>query len=350
MSEQPYKPSWVDRLTTSIDKLPAPPWLVYLAVAVPWIAIFIAVQDWQGAYRAEGFNGWHIFVAAQPIFGMAMMHYSDWFSANAFWKFQPAMKGGESELDAALYRLTTMPSRPASIASLLGGLFAVAQLVSIPDAESLAAFQQVAPTPVSLVIHDVNIILVWVGYGAWIYQALQKLRTIDWLVASKAVIDPYHPEPLYALSGITSRMALIVMPPLYGWYLVMTGGTWSALPSTLSVILIYTLSLILGLFVFIWPLWGAHQLLTEAKIKSLDDNATHYKIAVQELHRSVSVKALDQIEVWHEALDALDIERRLLVRLPTWPWPPGTFRNLLVTMVIPILVWLVQFGLQRLME
>jgi hypothetical protein len=36
-----------------------------------------------------------------------------------------------------------------------------------------------------------------------------------------------------------------------------------------------------------------------------------------------------------------------LARVPTWPWPPSTLRGFVIALVIPILIWLVQFGLQR---
>jgi len=350
MAKQPYKPSWVDRLTASIDKLRISPWLFYIIVSIPLLAIFIGVQAWQGAYQTRGFFWGHIFVAVQPIYGIAMMHYSDWMAAKAFKKFQPAMKGDDQDISIALYRLTTLPSRPAWVAGFLGGVFAVFQLLSLPDVETLAAFQQVAATPISLVVHNVNIIAAWTGYGVWIYQALYKLKTINWLVTSQAVIDPFHPEPLYALSGIASRITLIVMPPLYGWYLVMTSGTLDKIPPLPAIALIYSFSIIFGLIAFVWPLWGAHQELVEAKTKALEDNAAHYKIAVRELHKTVSVKALDQIEIWHEGIDALDIERRFLDRLPTWPWPPGTFRTLFFALIIPVIVWILQNGLQQLME
>jgi hypothetical protein len=350
MSDPPYKPSWVDRLTDYIERLPGSPWLVYLAVAVPLIAVFIAVQAWQGAYREEGFFALHIFVAVQPLYGLAAVHYLDRAAANGFHQFQSAMKGDESRLDEALFKLTTLPARQTTIAGLVGALFAVISLLRLQDAEARAAWQSVAPTPVSLAIHDVNIVIAWVGYGVWVYHALHQLRVIDWLYTSRAEIDPFHPEPLYALSGITSRTALFVLPVLYGWYLVTTGGTLSAPTSDPGFVFTVSFMLGLGLLIFIWPHWGAHRRLVEAKMRALEGNATNYKVTLQELHRMVSARKLDEIDAWHKALAMLDMERLYLVRMATWPWSPGTFRNLLIGLIIPVLVWIVQFGLQRLIE
>jgi hypothetical protein len=350
MSEQPYRSSWVDRLTDFIERLPAPPWLVYLAVAVPLVAAFVAVQAWQGAYRAEGFFAWHIFVAVQPLYGVMAVHHLNRVAANAIRQFRPAMKGGEIEFDAALYRLTTLPARQAGIAGLIGALFIVIQLLGIRDAETLAASQHVAPTSISLVVDNVYIVVAWVVYGVWIYHALHQLKVIDWLYTSKAVVDPFYPEPLYALSGITFRTVIVVLPPAYGWYLVVTGGTPSELPLEPGFVLTYIFMFSLALLALSWPLWGAHQLLVDAKNRALEGHARNYKAVVEELYRIVSARELDEIDVWHKALAALDMERRRLDRLATWPWSPGAFRNLLFALIIPILIWIAQYGLQQLME
>jgi hypothetical protein len=350
MSEQPYKPSWVDRLTDFIERLPAPPWLVYLVLAVALVAIFIAVQDRQGAYRAEGFFAWHIFVAVQPLYAVMAVHYLDRVAANAIRQFRPAMKGGEIEFDAALYRLTTLPARQVAIAGMIGALFVLIQLLGIRDAETFAAFYRIAPTSISLAVNNVYIVVTWFVYGVWIYHALHQLKVIDWLYTSGAVVDPFYPEPLYALSGITFRIVIVVLPASYGWYLVVTGGTLSALPPEPGLILTYIFTLGLALLAIIWPLWGAHQLLVDAKNQALEGNARNYKAVVEELHRIVSARELDEIDLWHKALSALDMERRHLDRLATWPWSQGAFRNLMLALIVPILVWIAQYGLQQLME
>jgi hypothetical protein len=349
-AQVPYPPSWLDRLTAFIDRLPVPPWLVYLAATVIWASIFIGVQAWQGAYRENGFFVWHIFVVVQPLYGVMAGHYLDRVAVKALHRFQPVMKENDPEFDAALYRLTTLPARQTLMASILGGLFALVQLLVTRDPEVIAGFQNIAPTTISVVVHDINIVVAWFGYGAWFYHAYHQLRIIDWLYTSKAVIDPFYTEPLHALSEITSRSAIAILVALYGWFLVITNGPLSAPLSNPMYIFTNFLWLGLGLLVFILPLWGAHRLLVDAKIEALKSNAVNYKVAVKELHRKVTEKELNEVDMWHDAMEMLDMERRRLDRLATWPWSPGALRNLLVTMIIPILVWIVQYGLQRLLE
>jgi hypothetical protein len=349
MSEMPYGPSWVDRLTAWIERLPAPTWLVYLLIALPWALVFVGVQAWQGAYRAKGFYGWHIFVAVQPFYGVFALHYLDRVADKAVHRFHSTMKADQIEFDSALYRLTMLPASQAIIAAILGGLFAAIQVVIGGDVETTVAFVHVASTSISVLFHDINIVVAWAGYGVLIYHAYHQLRTINWLYTSKAMIDPFRPEPLYALSEITSRTAVLILAAIYGWLEVATGGSFANLPSQPIFYLTSALLISLGLLVFIWPLWGAHRLLEDAKDVAIEGNARGYKAAVEELHRTVLEKRLPEIGIWQKALAGLDLERRQLDRLPTWPWSPGAFRNVLVALVLPVVVWIVQYGLQQLL-
>jgi hypothetical protein len=349
MSAIPYRPSWVDRLTAAIEGVPAPTWLVYLLITVPWAVVFIGVQAWQGAYRTTGFYGWHIYAAVAPFYSVMALHYLDRVAARSIRRFRSTMKGNQIEFDEACYRLTTLPAPQAMIAGILGGLFAAIQVLLSGDAETVVAFQHAASTPISVVVHDVNIVAVWVGSGVLIYHAYHQLRTIDWLYTTRAAIDPFRPEPLYALSEITSRTAVVILLAIYGWLGVGTGGSFANLPSQPLFYLTSAFWIGLGLLVFIWPLWGAHRLLEDAKDHALEGNARGYSKAVEELHRTVLQAELAEIDTWQRALAGLDLERRQLDRLPTWPWSPGALRNVLVALVLPILIWIVQYGLQQLL-
>jgi hypothetical protein len=312
----PYKPSWVDRLIDSIDRQRLPTWLIYLIIAIPWVVVFIAVQAQQGAYEADGFYAWHLFITIQPLYGVAAIHFTDRVAANALRRFRPVMKGGETEYQAALYRLTTLPARPVLIAGLLGAVSTVVQL-SFSTTEASAALQHVATTPISITLHNINIIVAWIGYGTVIYHSYHQLRVIDWLYTSGAVIDPLYPEPLYALSEITSWTAVLILINLYGWSAVIAGENLGTSPSEPLFYLTMMSWIMLGVLVFILPLWGAHRQLDETKDRALEGNARSYKTAIDELHHAVSTKTLDKIDAWQTALSALDLERRHLDRLAT---------------------------------
>lgn len=347
MGKRPYKPSWIDRLTASINSLPLPAWLFYLMLAVPLTAAFIIVQAWQGAYADSGFVAWHLFIPVQLIYGIAAIHYIDHVAEHALQRFRGVMIEDEQRYEQARYRLLTMPARPVLIAGVAGMIFAGLQVVLRPDPASTIQLNRIANSTISLWYADVNIILVWAGYGSLVYHSFHQLSVINWLYTSQAEIDPLHPEPLYALSEVTSQTAIVTLVIGYGWFMVITGGSFSELPEEVMFYVTMLMMFAIDFLVFALPLWGAHQLLVEAKIEALAANTTSYKAAVKELHRTVLAKARDEIDVWNKALSALDIERRHLKQLATWPWSPGALRNLMVAIFVPLLIWIAQFALQR---
>jgi hypothetical protein len=52
----------------------------------------------------------------------------------------------------------------------------------------------------------------------------------------------------------------------------------------------------------------------------------------------------------HAALTALERGRTAIERVPTWPWRPETLRGLVAAVLLPAVIWLIQFGLGKLLE
>lgn len=345
MNEQLYRPSWIDRLTDWIERLPIPVWLTYMVGVAAWAAVFIGVQASQGTYQESGFYPWHLFVGIQPFLGIYAIHYLDRLAARAFQRFLPAMRDGQVESDSARYRLTTLPDRQTIIACILGFIFVLIQILS---ADEPSGSLNVASTPISLAVTYASLIVAWIGYTAIFYHGYHQLRVIDWLFRSKAIIDPFYPQPLYALSEITSSTAILHLVVSYGWLATMTNGSLGTFPTGLGLYIIVGV-LSLGVFIFVMPLWGAHRLLVEAKNRALNRNANSYKTALEELNRAIASRELNEIEVWQKAIAAADLERRRVDGLATWPWSPESFRNFIFALFVPIIVWLIQYGLQQLM-
>ena len=152
--------------------------------------------------------------------------------------------------------------------------------------------------------------------------------------------------PMHALSRVTSLTALGHRRS------TTTAGSWPS-PGEIRTITV-TLSeaassLVIALIVFVWPLWSAHRLLTEAKEKGLSDVALRKEATRTQLHQAVDDGKLERVDPLHKALEALNAESAELAKVATWPWAPGTLRNLVGAVLLPMVLWLIQFGLQRLL-
>jgi hypothetical protein len=143
---------------------------------------------------------------------------------------------------------------------------------------------------------------------------------------------------MYALSRVTSLSALGVVLNNYGWFLAQPGAELNN-PVTIGEGIF---SLIIALVVFIWPLWSAHRLLSEAKEDGLARVAGRKESARRQLHEAVDAGQLDRVDPLNKVLGALEVENAELTRVATWPWAAGTLRGLLGTVLLPIVLWLIQ--------
>lgn len=87
----PYPPSWVDRLTAAVDRLPGPAWLAYLGLAVLVSALQLAIQSSTGDYRPGSLQWFHVWAFGYFAYVLAMIHYLDRSAEAAIRTFRPVL-------------------------------------------------------------------------------------------------------------------------------------------------------------------------------------------------------------------------------------------------------------------
>ena len=82
----------------------------------------------------------------------------------------------------------------------------------------------------------------------------------------------------------------------------------------------------------------------------LDEANQRFEAAIVELHRRVDEGQLEGMLDLNQAISALEVEQKTLERIPTWPWQPDTARWLITALLLPMVLWVIQFVLQRVMN
>ena len=333
----PYPPSWIDRLTDWVDRLPIPWWLFYVLMALLFSGA-VALILWQtGIYAAYGFHPMQVWLPTLPAYFLGLLHGLDRTAVSAMHRFRPAFRGDEHVFDSAVYRMTTLPARP--------GFFfpVVAALVSVPFGPyEFSQLQAGGLDKVPALFLALLGLLYLVGY-LFFYHTWRQLREIHRLHRDHTQVRLTLIRPLYAFSRVTALTALGLVINTYGWVLAQPGLdliNWATLIES-------GFFLLLALVVFAWPLWGAHQLLTEAKEAGLADVAARKEAARRLLHQAVDRGQLQRVDPLHKVLEALSAESAELAKIASWPWAPGTLRNLVGAVLLPMFLWLVQYGLKR---
>lgn len=310
--------------------------------ALATFALLTLVQWGEGGYSPGTFRPLHAMLAAYTPLMVGLVGLLDRSAEAAVDQMLPAFREG---VDPKLlrYELTTLPRWPTLLAGsgsvvLLGAL---AWLV-VGDLRLLEGAQ----TPLSISIFVPVMAATWWITGVFIYHTIRQLRIIYRTYMRSTRIEIFHLGPLYAFSQHTQRTALAILAFVYLDFLAADPGLrFHPLNLGAGGLLSF-----LALVAFIGPLGGVHRLMAAEKTRLLDENAGRLESALHELQHRADSHALDRIDDLGRLLNALEFERTALLRIPTWPWEPGTLRALAAAVVLPIVLWLMQFGLERMLR
>jgi len=351
----PYPPSWFDRLRARLDRLPISPYVVYGIFGLVNFIVLTLVQWREGGYPAGDFRAFHPFFAFWVPFMLGLMHYLDGLAAHAFDTFRPALSATPEESRSLHYRLTTLPSRTASLIG--GGLVLANTLLLLMDSLILrpvgrssllelgSQLFQVASTPLSEAVTGALVIGIWWISGTFLYHTVHQLRVISRIYSRHTRIRLLHLGPLYTFSRVTQRTTIGILTFFYVFYLTASGFRGQPVLLLLGGILFAMIAAV----TFAWPLVGVHRLLVSEKDHLLDENTRRLEAGIADLHGRMDRRNLSRIKDLSAALASLDLERSALARIPTWPWDPGTLRGLVAALIVPIIIWAIQLGAGRLL-
>jgi len=353
----PYPPSWFDRFTAWVDRVPGPAWAFYLIFAAGVILAGTAIQWREGAYDVATFNLLHVWSVGNFVYLLALMHYLDKSAASAIASFHPLLTSANSEPHLSLqdqskyaelsYRLTTLPPRPTLIATLAGTAFGIIWLLfqttgGIVPPPLAGTARTTLSTASMLVLLTVGMAMSFL----LLYHTIHQLVLVSRIYTQHARINIYQLQPLYALSLPGTYTAIGLMLFIYAWNV--TGRSMSQPVGPVEVGLSVSFLAIAGA-TFVLPLLGAHRRLVAEKNGRLSEASSRFEAAAERLLRDLDAGRLSQIDQLNKALASLEIMQTVLRRIPTWPWQLGAARGLLAALLLPVAVWAIQLLLGRLL-
>lgn len=339
-----YPPSWIDRFTHWIDQWRYPAWFFYGVLWAVLFAIYAGIQYIEGRYPVGTINIFHVVHAGTLVFTLASIHYLDRVAARALERFRPVLDISDQEYLELHYRLTTMPSRPVWIATLLSPLWLVILIFIIP-LQNWSQLLDVTFTPLSAAFITLLGLVLWMMALIFIYHTFHQLMLMRRIFARYTLVDLYQLGPIYGFTSLATWTAFILVAMSAVWLL--TAPWLSDSPFLLIGIFLFIL---LGVIALFWPIWGIHNLLLEEKQRLLVESNRRLQAAIAELHGRVDRQNLERMDDLNKAMASLEIEQTALRRVPTWPWQPDTVRWVAAAFMFPLILWLIQSVLERLLQ
>jgi hypothetical protein len=91
-----------------------------------------------------------------------------------------------------------------------------------------------------------------------------------------------------------------------------------------------------------------HRLLQEEKKRLLDENGQKVQAAIAETHRRWDAQELSGMENLKDALNNFVTEQGVVSKISTWPWQVGTLGVLVTALLLPVVLWIIERLLERL--
>jgi len=341
VSAQPprYRPSWIDRFTDWVERMPGPSWIYYLGIGLALVLVLALIPMIEGFFPKGNIIPAQIFLAGAIAFLLALFHYLDKWAGAALVSLRPALKVSEEEIQELNYQLTTLPAGGTLLASLatltivfiaewIGGPYHPVGIVASSTSADLTRF--------------IYLVCWWI-FGAYMYHTVHHLKLINKIYTGYTRVNIFRMKPFYAFSNLSAFTAGSLAALTYG-FLIVNPGEWKT--EFVSVVMILGIT-ILAVLTFIWPQLGMHRIQESEQERMVDQAYMRLETTISELHRQLDEKDYEGMESLNFAINSLEIELKTLKGIRTWPWEPETLQILITALALPLGLWFIQFIMER---
>jgi hypothetical protein len=334
----PYPPSFLNRFMDFVQQQRVPYWLTYLCCLMLEVALLHILAWMDGWMPTFKFNP---ILAVFPIWlwiPMIIMTYVDSVSLSALSSFRPLLELDEEQYNFLKYELTTMPSRGVFLSGLFWGITYL--FLTYLGYQAFYVAYGLGPFLTGLTI--VTGLITYLTGSALYYHSLRHLNLVNRVVRMAKKFNLFRLDPVYAFSRVTSLIGI-------SWMLMLT-LTLLTLPVRLATglgVAIMAVQIILAIAAFVLPLWFVHRRLESEKLKLVAEHNLRVESTIKLLHDSLDNQKLENSSQFSDAMASLKAEREVLDAIPTWPWRTGTLTGFLSAIVLPIVIFLVQFAVEK---
>ena len=334
-----YAPSWIDHFTAWVRRLPGQGWWLYLCAGLFSLALQLGVA-WTDTSSFEWLRPSSVVIILLPFVLVAVIQYLDDAAEVALARFRPALSASQTEYQKLHYRLTTLPAMPVSLATVGGALFG-ASVLFFQDREFLLGIGLIM-TPTAFLLQGVNYSLLWSLALVFAYHTIRQLWLVRYIYSVDTRIDLFDLRPIYALSGLTARTAVVGILLANSWKWAVPDADLR--PEHIAMMLAVFL---IALASFVWPLWEMHNMLAAEKAREQAELARRMDAAIAEIKRRMDAGEVAEMEQMKNSMESLTLAQGVIEKVPTWPWQADTIRAIATALLLPIVLWLVQRGLER---
>jgi hypothetical protein len=184
-------------------------------------------------------------------------------------------------------------------------------------------------------------VVMWLINFMFIYHTIRQIRALSFVFSDCVEVNIFQQTGLYSFTklGASTGIGLVLSTPI-----------WLLLDPGLISLIINTQYSIGAIFIFFFPLVGIHNLLDKQKAKLLSKSQRNKEEIINELYSQIDQKEYSKVKELDAALAGVDAAHNEIKSISTWPWDNETIRRLSGAILLPIIIWMIQYFLSNLLS
>jgi hypothetical protein len=334
-SSQPYRASWIDLFIDWVNNLKISARIFYLLLGLGLILVQVLFIWLDGGFQPGGLISVIIFNALAVPYLFALINLLDQQATTDLSTISPVLDMTEDEVTQYAFRLSNMPLTAPLIAGAVMTILVILTPLVATQPDSYAALQQM---PVfKIVFHIIDKASAFL-FGILLYHTIRQLRLVDAINLHLLEVDLSRIGPLQAFSRLTASTAIGLLIFIYPWIFI--NPEILADPVSIGYIIVFSL---IAAFVFAWPLWDIHRVIENEKKQTLQSIDGRLKAAFSQFNQRFDQDDYEGAEKLQGIITSLEIQRKHINAVPTWPWKSETARLILTAIALPLMLMIIQY-------
>jgi hypothetical protein len=335
----PYSKSWLNRLSEVTRKSRFPIWSFYPTLfALYWALFGYGARRLAEVLPVGKWTNFEIFdISAGTIMVVSILafyHYFEIEISNAIDESNALLNISSKKLSELKFKFVALPSAPFFIISIFFFLVGVGAGI---DQYKLGDINLIhIPLLLDFGLGSMFLFSFAVRMGRFIFQ-------IRNLFSEVITLDLFNLSSIYELPSLAAKAGLFYLVIFYP-NLLPNLSTAIGNPIFFGVTGIASL---LPLFAFVFPIGALSRQLLLQKKQEITRVSLQLKGAYEKVSVDFESNKLEEMEMTKATISNLNSHRQYLNNLSAWPWKQGTFRLTLTAVLLPIIVWIVQQILDR---
>lgn len=330
-------PRWLYRFFDWLRATPLGGWAGGIAV---FLILWLVPQGLFWLTGAQAFPRFELFNAVPAIFisvNLLVWLWMDRLAETAISDFGRMEQLPREHAQALLTDFVSLGRRLTWVVLILGTLEAIVFAFVIAPVNGF-----VVGVNADFVTFSVFNLLSNLLWALAVTRMARQIYRMNRLFAEVKAINLFNLWPIYALSRYGANLGMIfIAAASLIVSLFLLGSEETSFLRPLSIFIVFN-SLVASLIIFLAPLAGINRRLRREKENVLHRLGDEMKVLFDETEAAIKAREAGRIGEFRTASSALREQMEAVQKIPTWPWNPGTLRNLFLPILLPLLITILQ--------